>query len=113
VVFALKGGVKMSLRINGYNFESDYSITGTFNNVAGVYIIYYNNTFSNRVVILDVGETESLGRRIANHERKIDWINKSNGYPIKLAFRHVSNSTDRLLLERSLRLTVNPLCGER
>lgn len=103
----------MYLKFNGYDFDSDYNVNGTFNNVAGVYVIYYNNSFLKSIIVLDVGETENLGQRIANHERKIDWMNKSNGQPIKLAFKHISNINDRLLLERYLRLTINPLCGER
>ena len=51
----------------GYSF-SVYTMTGTWNKVAGIYIFTGLNA-KNLWVPLYIGQTESFAERLANHER--------------------------------------------
>jgi len=95
------------VNISGYNFEGPYSLGTNFSNVPGVYVVYTSQTW------LDVGETDGLGDRISNHERKPDWVRNAGNFPIGIAFLNVANSDERLRIESALRLFLNPTCGER
>lgn len=64
------------VKIQNYNFDGPYSIDASFNEVAGVYVIYTNQNW------LDVGETDSLKTRISTHERKPEWVRNANRNPI-------------------------------
>jgi len=94
--------------IGGYIFDGPYSIDTNFNEVAGVYVIF---TLSNSW--LDVGETDKLKSRVANHERKPCWKNHAGGNQIKLAFLHEKNQNRRLEIESALRSSLNPPCGDK
>jgi len=95
------------VRIGNYDFEGSYRLESSFNEVPGVYVIYTTKNW------LDVGETDKLGSRMSNHERKQEWYKYANGLQIWLAFLEVSNSQLRLLIESELRSLLRPLCGER
>lgn len=90
----------------GYTFQGPYSIDGRFNDVPGIYLIL--TAARNRVV--DVGQTDSLGRRIPNHDRKLDWRQCGS---CELWFHHEASEQTRLAKESQLRATYAPLCGER
>lgn len=98
----------MRVIIQGYIFEGPWSLGTEFNNVSGIYIIY---TQSNQ--ILDIGQTDSLGTRLLKHERKAEWILKAGLEKIFVAFHKENNEIQRLFKERLLRLSLNPLCGEK
>ncbi len=95
----------MTINIQGYLFEVDPG--PIFNNKAGIYVLFTNRRW------LDVGQTDNFINRITNHDRKDQWINNSEGLPIRLAVREENSITQRLALERLLRLTLRPYCGER
>lgn len=95
-------------QVSGYNFEMDYPMTTTrFNSVGGVYLVYANGRW------LDVGETEDLSLRIPNHDRKPDWISNACGYPIYIGVYQEDNESARLAIESTLRIALNPVCGDR
>ena len=63
--------------------------------------------------MIDVGQSESLHTRIANHDRKRCWIYNTNygGYDIYICNIY---SPDVLTYQESyIRRTFNPVCGER
>lgn len=92
------------VQVAGYNFDGPHQIANTsFNEVAGIYLI----TDSNGNVI-DVGETENLKNRIANHERASCWSRNSGN---TLWFHHESSQNNRLYREGVLRNLYNPACG--
>lgn len=97
------------VKICGYNFEGPWGIDTYFNDVPGIYVIYTSQYW------LDVGETDKLGKRLNgnNHDRKPNWVRKSNGYTINLAFLRIPQAWQRLPIEASIRLALNPLCGDR
>jgi len=95
------------VKIKNYDFQGPYSLNTSFNEVAGVYVIYTSKNW------LDVGETDSLATRISSHERKPDWVRNANGLLIWLAFLAISNPQQRLQVEAELRNCLYPLCGEK
>ena len=95
------------VKIQNYNFQGPFSLNSSFNEVAGVYVIYTSQNW------LDVGETDKLASRISSHERRPEWLGNANGLPIWLAFLGVSNSQQRLQIESELRNSLSPLCGEK
>lgn len=96
------------IKIGGYVFEGWFHLfTNTFNDVAGIYVISGPNG-----LILDVGETNQLATRMANHERKPLWV-MSAGKHVYLAFLSVLDSKQRLDIEKYLRNLLKPLHGEK
>lgn len=96
------------INIEGYEFESDYPLSLTkFNEVPAVYVISTSQNW------LDVGETDQLGTRLSNHERKPSWIRCANGLPIYVSVHQEPNLQTRLSIESFLRTRLNPMCGDR
>ena len=95
-----------------YQFEQPYFLKNTpFNNVKAVYVVY--TVLSGRTVWLDVGETNELANRLAGHERKGCWEQKSQGNDIFVAVKQIADKVQRKNIESDLRLGLVPLCGEK
>lgn len=92
--------------ILGYQFSGPYSIDGQFNGVAGIYLVLTPA----RDKVVDVGQTDDLGRRIPSHERKPDWKRCGGS---ELWFHSEANERVRLAKESRLRTVYAPLCGVR
>lgn len=92
--------------VKGYQFEIGYSLNTTgFNNVSAVYLIYTSNRW------LDIGETDKLGNRLENHERKGCWEKNSLGDLIYVGVHQEIDQNVRLNIEADLRSKLNPFCG--
>jgi len=93
--------------ITGYSFSGPFYHTKKFKiDFPCVYVLVNNQ---NKVV--DVGQTSSVNSRIINHERKMCWIQNGCGE----AGLYIYTSSDenfRILLERLIRETYNPICGQ-
>jgi hypothetical protein len=95
-------------KIGSYSFDGPYDVEkSNFNNVKGIYVIYASNIW------LDVGETDNLGERIPNHERKNCWKSHANNEIVYLLFLAVSDYDQRLEIESALRERLKPACGDR
>ena len=81
--------------------------TTKFNEVPGVYVITTSQKW------IDVGETDKLASRLANHERRPCWNKNSNGFTLWVNFLQIGNLQERLDLETKLRSNLNPTCGDR
>ncbi len=95
------------VKIQNYDFQGPFSLNTSLNDVAGVYVVYTSQNW------LDVGETDKLGTRISNHERRPEWLRNASGQPIWLAFLGVGETRLRLAIESQLRLLLAPVCGEK
>lgn len=92
--------------ILGITFEV-YPLEETnFNEAAGVYVIATSEKW------LDVGETDKLGSRLENHERKPCWYRNSDNKTILVCFKMINNQQERFNLEKKLREELKPACGE-
>lgn len=92
--------------ILGIQFESYPLETTNFNEVSGVYVISTSQKW------IDVGETDKLASRLANHERIPCWKRNSNSLTLWVNFKQIGNQQERLDLETKLRNSLNPTCGE-
>lgn len=100
------------MQLLGYNFEQPYVLrTTSFNNVAAVYVVY--TVIGGRTVWLDAGETDKLGERIPNHERRECWGRNSQGNEIYIAVMQVHDEFSRRNIESDLRNRLLPICGEK
>jgi len=98
----------MAITLQGYSFSGPYFHTRKFNNDFGCVYVLINNL--NQVV--DVGSTNSINSRIINHERKTCWY--KHGCGESGLYVYISPDENfRLLLERLIRTTYSPLCGDR
>lgn len=95
------------INLSGYNFSGPYYHTRRFNNsFACVYVLVNGNN-----QVIDVGQTDSINDRIINHERKACWYR--HGCNELSLYIYINNDpTLRLLLERLIRLSYNPPCGQ-
>lgn len=99
--------MKISI-ILGVRFES-YPLESTnFNDVPGVYVISTSQKW------IDVGQTDKLASRLANHERKPCWKRNSNNLTLWVNFKRIDSEQERLDLEAKLRQNLKPapICGE-
>ncbi len=94
------------MNLLGFDFEGPFSIDGSFNDVPGIYVILAPT--HNKVV--DVGQTDKLGQRIPNHDRKPGWRRCGGN---QLWFHRDTSVLSRLGKESRLRTTYAPLCGVR
>lgn len=100
------------MQIIGYNFEQPYILKTTgFRDVPAVYVVY--TVINGRTVWLDVGETDELGNRIANHDRKNCWLRHANDNEIYIGVKQEAGEFTRRQVEVDLRNKLLPLCGDR
>lgn len=100
------------MQIIGYNFEQPYILRATvFHDVPAIYIVY--TVFNGKTVWLDVGETDELGNRIANHDRKNCWQRQASSNEIYIGVKQEADEFARRQIEVDLRNQLLPLCGER
>ncbi len=95
------------MNIGGYEFIGPYTLNTNFRDVGAVYVIKSSND------VLDVGQTDNLGERLPDHDRKDCWLENANEQDIDI-YIHTDNSEEsRLSKESQLRNTLNPSCGDR
>lgn len=104
------------MQIAGYNAIYDFEqphILGLTNipEVPAVYVVY--TVLNGKTVWLDVGETDELGNRIANHDRKDCWLRHASGNEIYIGVKQEADEFARRQVEVDLRNKLLPLCGER
>lgn len=94
--------------IVGYEFEGPYPVETEWNPVAAVYVPLNGK----RVDPLDVGETENLEERLADHERQDCWEkHATNG--LYFAVKIESNELARKSIERVIRNKYDLPCGDK
>ena len=101
-VYRMETIVILEVQFERYPLE-----TTTFKDVAGVYVISTSQKW------VDVGETDKLGSRLANHERRPCWKRNCDNLTLCVNFRQIGNQQERLDLEAKLRSKLNPSCGEQ
>jgi hypothetical protein len=102
----------MGLNVAGkYGFNGPYTDASQMLDQSGVYLISVMNQDGTHRVI-DVGESEAIRSRIANHDRRHQWAVASGGLTVYGSTYHCSEAI-RMTIERELRLLFNPICGVR
>lgn len=96
--------------IAGYQFSEPKSLDGTnWKQVPAVYVVLDRGIEKYRVV--DVGETDKLKDRLANHERRPCWERNCNG-KIFIAAKVERSESARQRIEGEIRKRYNPPCGK-
>lgn len=93
------------MQLFGYSFDGPHSLSAPFNDVPGVYLV-----LDAAKSVVDVGQTDKLGQRIPNHDRKPCW---QRSRATELWFAHEQSERNRLALESVLRNQYSPKCGIR
>jgi hypothetical protein len=100
----------------GLNVENLYTFNGPFTRVddllakSGVYLISILENGYHRV--LDIGESENIYHRVKNHDRANQWVTHGRNQTLHVSSFYCDEPT-RMTIERQLRATCNPVCGER
>lgn len=96
------------INIADYQFEGPYHEASTnFNEVAAIYVILDTNNNT-----IDVGETEELKTRLANHERRNCWKRNCED-DIYVAVYLESRGEERRRIESKIRNAYSFSCGEK
>jgi len=100
----------MAIQIGKYNFEGPFPDASSLRDLSGVYAILGGDGSSSWKVI-DVGESEQVRTRVANHDRSDCWKRQRHARLVCAAC--YCNQTDRMRIEQELRAQFNPPCGDR
>lgn len=101
----------MSFKWNGYVFEGSLDLNEVTAG-AGVYIIFCKSGDAWKV--LDIGESQEVRKRLANHDRKDCWNENCAGKLYYSAHSMPGSSEDaRRTVESDLRSKNNTPCGEK
>lgn len=97
-----------TINVAGYEFSGPFFHTRPFQkDFSCVYVIM--NSLNK---VIDVGQTQSVNNRIIDHERKSCWYrygcNESGLYILR-----IEPESQRLIIERLIRNTYFPPCGDR
>lgn len=96
------------MKIVGFDFAGSFYHTKKFDKDFPCVYVLINNLGQ----VVDVGETSSINERIINHERKMCWI--INGCTAGGLYVYISNDQNfRILLEKLIRITYQPICGQK
>jgi len=100
------------INIAGYQFEGPYTNTDSFKDNAGIYAILTRGQTTVPWMVVDIGESDQVKSRIANHDRKNCW-NRNNQGMLTGAVLYTPGwtATQRRSLEASLREQYTPTCG--
>lgn len=100
----------MAIRIGNYNFDGPHGQTSNIQPHSGVYVIL-GKTGGTSWSVVDVGESGNVRERIECHDRADCW--KRHGHrELTAAVLYVAER-DRMLIEREIRNSYTPPCGDR
>ena len=105
----------MNIRINGFTFEGPYFDTLFLREWPGVYVVLDFNSI-NDFIVLDVGESDNIKRRIETHDRCTCWhrhLKRKLAYAVLYDPLIYDPNWDRSAIEKKLRELTNPPCGKR
>ena len=100
----------MGIQIGSYNFDGPHTHTGGLYAQSGVYVIL-GKSGGNNWSVVDIGESQSVRERVANHDRQPCW--QRRGHHVLAAAALYVNERQRMTIEKELRIHFNPPCGEQ
>lgn len=99
----------MTIQIGGYNFDGPYPTSQSLQSRSGVYAILGANGTGNYSVV-DIGESGNVSQRVSCHDRAPDWCRQGKS----LWYAGLCcDETNRMRIEKELRIKYNPPCGDR
>lgn len=100
----------MPIQILDQIFMGPYEDKDSLPNRPGIYVILCQDGNSGSIV-LDVGESSDIKNRIKNHDREKQWLRCC--YNVRYCCLPILDEEVRKELEQKIRLSYNPICGER
>lgn len=100
----------MAIQIGNYKFDGPHPHTSAVHARSGVYVIL-GRSGGTQWSVVDVGESESVRERLDNHDRRPCW--QRRGHRELAAAVFYAPEHQRMQIERELRVTFNPPCGDR
>lgn len=104
---------KNTITILSVLFEGPYTDVNQLHSASGNYVVLGRNQVGGDYNIVDNGISErDIKDRIKNHDRQNCW--KAQKYKeLSVAVRYTNNLSEMYNLEKAIRDTYNPPCGER
>ena len=101
------------ITISDYEFEGPYPDTSRLRHAAGVYAIL-DHRRDLKWWVIDVGESEDVRSRVDTHDRKNCWeLHRQGTLGVAVLYTPGWTADQRRELERQVRRTFNPPCGDR
>jgi hypothetical protein len=96
----------------GAGWRGPYPSKFELADLPGLYAVIDVSPTSTR--LLDLGQSDSVGRRMRTHDRQVCWERQRIGI-VQFAVNYMPGSSekDRLYREALARLAFEPVCGER
>ena len=101
----------MGINIGKYGFDGPYANTDSLKAQSGVYAILGRGADQDQWKVVDIGESENLRDRVANHDRSDCW--KRQGHRTLAVAGYYCDERTRMAVESELRAQFNPPCGKR
>lgn len=114
MVFIIKEGLLLSIKIGDYTFEGPYDSIADLEDKSGIYAILCKNT-DNKYNVVDIGESSKVKTRVGTHDRKECWSKYCSNTNIYCAVYYTpyKEQPGRKEIEQELRNTFDPPCGDR
>jgi hypothetical protein len=101
--------VNMSINIGKYHAEGPFGNENNLQPQSGVYVILGRGNGTANWNVVDIGESENIRERVANHDRAPCW--RGQGHAQLSVAAIYADARSRMLIERQLRAQFNPPCG--
>ncbi|MGQ4878879.1 hypothetical protein ACOJCM_09960 [Billgrantia sp. LNSP4103-1] len=99
----------MPIQIENYTADGPHSNVDPLLSQSGVYVILGRPQQTANWIVVDVGESQNVQERVANHDRKLCWGGQGHS---QLAVAAIyADQQNRVLIEKQLRQRFNPPCG--
>ena len=99
----------MSIQVGKYHADGPFGNEGSLQGRSGVYVILGRSQQTSNWSVVDVGESENIRDRVANHDRTPCW--RGQGHAQLNVAAIYADARNRILIERELRQQYNPPCG--
>lgn len=100
----------MSIQIGNYHAEGPFGNESDLFARSGVYVILGRSSQAAIWNVVDIGESANIRDRVSNHDRAPCW--RGQGHAQLAAAAIYADERNRMLIERELRGTYNPPCGQ-
>jgi len=99
----------MSIQLGNYHADGPFGNENSLLERSGVYVILGRSQQTARWNVVDVGESENIRDRVANHDRGPCW--RGQGHSQLAVAAIYTDERNRMLIERELRAQYSPPCG--
>lgn len=104
----------MSVTIGDYTFAGPYTSPEDLEDRSGVYAVLCRSSQTNKLEVVDIGESSQVQSRFQGHERSTCWTRNCTG-TLAYAAYYTPNlqQAGRMKIEQALRALYKPPCGDR